>query len=84
MSRVAAGAAVVALAGALMSCGSAQGAPAPLAVPTFPPTVVATTPLRLITLFKRDVWALEREAPEAAKRLRELLASRTMPPAVSG
>jgi hypothetical protein len=43
MSRVAAGAAVVALAGALMSCGTAQGAPAPLAVPTFPPTVVATT-----------------------------------------
>ena len=47
-------------------------------------TVVATTPLRVITLFKRDVWALEREAPEAARRLRELLESRTMPPAVSG
>jgi hypothetical protein len=28
---------------ALTSCGSAEGSPAPLAVPTFPPTAVATT-----------------------------------------
>jgi CRP-like cAMP-binding protein len=40
-------------------------------------TVVATSPLRVITLFKRDVWALEREAPEAARKLHELLESRT-------
>jgi CRP/FNR family cyclic AMP-dependent transcriptional regulator len=40
-------------------------------------TVVATSPLRVIALFKRDVWALERTAPEAARKLRELLESRT-------
>jgi CRP-like cAMP-binding protein len=40
-------------------------------------TVVATSPMRLITMFKRDVWRLEREAPGAARRLRELLAQRT-------
>jgi CRP-like cAMP-binding protein len=39
-------------------------------------TIVATTPLRLISLFKRDVWALERDAPEAARRLRALPATR--------
>jgi len=37
-------------------------------------TVVATTPMRLIVLFKRDVWKLERDAPDMAERLRELLA----------
>ncbi len=30
--------------------------------------------MRLISLFKRDVWALERRAPGAALRLRGLLA----------
>ena len=40
-------------------------------------TVVATSPLRVITLFKRDVWALESEAPETAARLRELIEQRT-------
>jgi hypothetical protein len=40
---------------------------------------VATSPLRAITLFKRDVWALEREAPEVAGKLRELLETRTTP-----
>ena len=39
-------------------------------------TVVATSPMRLIALFKRDVWSLERESPEAAERLRALLADR--------
>jgi CRP-like cAMP-binding protein len=34
-------------------------------------TVVATTPVRAIAFFKRDVWQLERTAPEAARRLRE-------------
>jgi CRP-like cAMP-binding protein len=33
-------------------------------------SVVATSPVRAIQLFKRDVWRLEREAPEAARRLR--------------
>jgi CRP-like cAMP-binding protein len=39
-------------------------------------SVVATSPMKLIALFKRDVWALEQKAPEAATRLRELVASR--------
>jgi CRP-like cAMP-binding protein len=42
-------------------------------------TIVATSPLRVMTLFKKDVWALDREAPEAARKLRELLESRTTP-----
>ena len=37
-------------------------------------TVVATSPMKLIALFKRDVWVLERNAPAVAERLRELLA----------
>ena len=37
-------------------------------------TVVATSPMRLIAVFKRDVWALERSAPQVAERLRALLA----------
>lgn len=38
-------------------------------------SVVANTPMRLIGLFKRDVWALDRKAPGAADRLRSVLAS---------
>jgi CRP-like cAMP-binding protein len=41
-------------------------------------TIVATARLGLISLFKRDVWALEQDAPEAARRLRELVATRTI------
>jgi CRP/FNR family transcriptional regulator, cyclic AMP receptor protein len=41
-------------------------------------TVVATAPMRLIALFKRDVWTLERNAPAVAERLRELL-TRNLP-----
>jgi CRP-like cAMP-binding protein len=33
-------------------------------------SVIATSPVRAIALFKRDVWALESEAPEASQRLR--------------
>ena len=33
-------------------------------------SVVATSLVRAIALFKRDVWSLEREAPEAARRFR--------------
>ncbi len=39
-------------------------------------SVVATSPMRLIALFKPDVWRLERTAPEAAERLRALIAER--------
>jgi len=39
-------------------------------------SVVALSPMRLIALFKRDVWALERRAPDAAERLRALVAER--------
>jgi len=39
-------------------------------------SVTATSPMRLIVLFKRDVWALERRAPAAPERLRELIAER--------
>jgi hypothetical protein len=42
-------------------------------------SIVATSPMRLITFFKRDVWALEDDAPEAARRLRELIGTRAMP-----
>ena len=33
-------------------------------------SVIATSPVRVIALFKRDVWALEDSAPEASRRLR--------------
>jgi CRP/FNR family cyclic AMP-dependent transcriptional regulator len=36
-------------------------------------TVVATAPVRVIALFKRDVWNLESDAPEASRRLREAI-----------
>ena len=39
-------------------------------------TVVATSPVRLIAMLKRDVWALEQRSPQTAARLRELLVSR--------
>lgn len=39
-------------------------------------SVVATSPVRLIVLFKRDVWALEQRSPKAAARLRSLIADR--------
>jgi CRP-like cAMP-binding protein len=39
-------------------------------------TVVATSPMRLIALFKPAVWSLEQKAPETAERLRALIAER--------
>jgi CRP-like cAMP-binding protein len=39
-------------------------------------SVVATSPIRALALFKRDVWALDRHAPEAAQRLRDALGER--------
>jgi CRP-like cAMP-binding protein len=40
-------------------------------------SVVATSPVRTIALFKRDVWALENEAPEASRRLRAAIEKHT-------
>lgn len=39
-------------------------------------TVTATSPMHLIGLFKRDVWALETDCPDVAERLRALIAER--------
>jgi len=39
-------------------------------------SVVATSPMRLIALFKRDVWALDRRAPIMTQRLRAVLDER--------
>jgi CRP/FNR family transcriptional regulator, cyclic AMP receptor protein len=36
-------------------------------------SVVATSPMRLIALFKRDVWALDRRAPGVTQRLRAMV-----------
>jgi CRP-like cAMP-binding protein len=36
-------------------------------------SVVATSPVRALAWFKRDVWALEDRAPEVARRLRAAL-----------
>ena len=42
-------------------------------------SVVATSPLQAAQLFKRHVWALDREAPEAANRLRAALGEHRQP-----
>ncbi len=47
-------------------------------------SVVATSPVRVISLFKRDVWALDREAPEAARRLRAAIEEHTSRPRSAG
>jgi CRP-like cAMP-binding protein len=39
-------------------------------------SVVATSSMRLLALFKRDLWGLEQHAPEAAKRLRAVMDER--------
>jgi CRP-like cAMP-binding protein len=39
-------------------------------------TVTASSKMQLIALFKRDVWTLERDCPEAGERLRQLVAER--------
>ena len=38
-------------------------------------TVVATSPMRLVTVFNRDVWQLEQDAPEVGEALRERVAA---------
>ena len=54
--------------------GDVVGEIAVLASGTRTASVVAATPLRALAWFKRDVWALEQTAPEAARRLRAALA----------
>lgn len=39
-------------------------------------SVISTSPMRLIMLFKRDVWALDRRAPVMTQRLRAVLDER--------
>ena len=39
-------------------------------------SVVATSPLTLVTIFNREIWRLEREAPELAAVLRDAIAAR--------
>jgi CRP/FNR family transcriptional regulator, cyclic AMP receptor protein len=39
-------------------------------------SVVATSPLKLVTIFNREIWRLEREAPEVAAALRETISTR--------
>jgi len=53
--------------------------PDPLAPPELPEggprtaSVVATSPMQVIAVYKRDIWALERHAPGAVERLRAKL-----------
>ena len=46
-------------------------------------SVVSLTSMRLLTLFKRDVWRLEHEAPEVGEALRAAVAERLGTPASS-
>jgi CRP-like cAMP-binding protein len=39
-------------------------------------TVVATTPMKLVTVLNRDMWRLERESPEIAAALRATIDER--------
>jgi CRP-like cAMP-binding protein len=62
-----------------VSAGDVIGEIAVLAAGRRSATVVATSPMRLISFFKRDVWALEQEAPEASRLLWGLLETREIP-----
>ena len=44
-------------------------------------SVVATSRVGALALFKRDVWALENEAPEASRRLRAAMEAHAAPEA---
>jgi len=44
-------------------------------------SVVATSPVQVIALFKRDVWQLEHDAPVAAQRLRDSIEGHVGSPA---
>ena len=53
---------------ATLGAGDVFGEVAVLAAGIRMATVVATSPVRLIALLKRDVWAIERRSPETAER----------------
>ncbi|MBA3842832.1 MAG: cyclic nucleotide-binding domain-containing protein [Actinobacteria bacterium] len=81
------GTADVALAGAVVRTlgpGEVFGEIAILSSGRRTATVTATTSMRLITLFKRDVWTLEQRSPAVADRLRALIAERRDPAATRG
>jgi CRP-like cAMP-binding protein len=61
---------------AMVAPGDIVGEVAVLASGRRTASVRATSPFRANVLFKRDVWALEREAPRAARRLRAALEER--------
>jgi CRP-like cAMP-binding protein len=61
---------------AIVGPGDVVGEIAVLASGRRTASVVATSPMRLLALFKRDVWGLEQRAPEAAKRLQAVLDGR--------
>jgi CRP-like cAMP-binding protein len=61
---------------ATLSAGDVFGEVAVLAAGIRMATVVAKSPVRLIALLKRDVWAIERRSPETAERLRALIKQR--------
>jgi CRP-like cAMP-binding protein len=39
-------------------------------------TVVATSPMNVVTVLNRDMWRLERESPEIAEALRSVISER--------
>ena len=53
--------------------GDVLGEVAVLAAGRRTASVIATSPMRMLGLFKRDVWALDRKAPVALGRLRTAL-----------
>jgi CRP/FNR family transcriptional regulator, cyclic AMP receptor protein len=59
-----------------LASGDVFGEIAVLAAGRRTATVVATSPMRLIAIFKRDVWALEQSSPETSGELRKLVADR--------
>lgn len=76
-AAVTAGGAVVASVGQ----GDLVGEVAVLASGRRTASVVASSQVRAIEIFKRDVWRLESTAPEAATRLRAAIADHVGPPA---
>jgi len=61
---------------ATLGAGEVFGEVAVLAAGIRMATVVATSPVHLIALLKRDVWAIERRSPETAEHLRALIRQR--------
>jgi CRP/FNR family transcriptional regulator, cyclic AMP receptor protein len=61
---------------AMLGPGDVFGEIAVLAAGRRTATVVASSAMKLIALFKRDVWALERSSPETSGALRRLVTDR--------